>query len=79
MTASVTEHLHHVNSVLGDAVVDDREAGIYRANRRIFTDEDIFELEMKHIFEATGSTSPTRARWRTPVTTSPPTSDGSRS
>ncbi len=51
MTASVTEHLHHVNSVLGDAVVDDREAGVYRANRRIFTDEDIFELEMKHIFE----------------------------
>ena len=31
--------------------VDDAEAGIYRANRRIFTDEEIFELEMKHIFE----------------------------
>ena len=25
--------------------------GIYRANRRIFTDEEVFELEMKHIFE----------------------------
>ena len=24
---------------------------MFRANRRIFTDEDIFELEMKYIFE----------------------------
>ena len=51
MTASITDNLQHVHSVLTDAVIDDREAGIYRANRRIFTDEDIFELEMKHIFE----------------------------
>ena len=51
MTASITEHLTHVREVLADAVVDDPEAGIYRANRRIFTDEEIFELEMKHIFE----------------------------
>jgi benzoate/toluate 1,2-dioxygenase subunit alpha len=51
MTASITEHLTHVASVLANAVVDDPEAGIYRANRRIFTDEEIFELEIKHIFE----------------------------
>jgi benzoate/toluate 1,2-dioxygenase subunit alpha len=51
MTASITEHHDHLASVLDDAVVDDREAGIFRANRRIFTDEDVFELEMKHIFE----------------------------
>ena len=48
---TITEHLTHVASVLADAVVDDAEAGVYRANRRIFTDEEIFELEMKHIFE----------------------------
>ncbi|WLP91967.1 benzoate 1,2-dioxygenase large subunit [Gordonia sp. NB41Y] len=41
----------HVRQVLSDAVIDDRDAGIYRANRRIFTDEEIFELEMRHIFE----------------------------
>ncbi|WP_460833842.1 hypothetical protein [Nocardioides hungaricus] len=35
----MTETLSHVESVLADAVVDDREAGVYRANRRIFTDE----------------------------------------
>src|SRR5690606_39092640 len=48
---SMTETLDHVSAVLADAVVEDREAGVYRANRRIFTDEEIFELEMKHIFE----------------------------
>ena len=51
MTASITEHLTHVASVLANAVVDDPEAGVYRTNRRIFIDEEIFELEMKHIFE----------------------------
>ena len=43
--------LDRVSSVLADAVIDDAEAGVYRANRSIFTDEEIFELEMKHIFE----------------------------
>ena len=51
MTAPLTESLGHIENVLSDAVVEDREAGIYRANRRIFTDEEVFELEMKHIFE----------------------------
>jgi benzoate/toluate 1,2-dioxygenase subunit alpha len=47
----VTDILDHVRATLADAVIDDAEAGVYRANRRIFTDEEIFELEMKHIFE----------------------------
>ena len=47
----MTENLARVQSVLADAVVDDAEAGVHRANRRIFTDEQIFELEMKHLFE----------------------------
>ena len=49
MTA--TADVSHVRQVLADAVVDDREAGVHRADRRIFTDEEIFELEMAHIFE----------------------------
>jgi benzoate/toluate 1,2-dioxygenase subunit alpha len=40
-----------LRDVLSDAVIDDPEAGIFRANRRIFTDEEIFELEMTHVFE----------------------------
>jgi len=47
----MTEMLDRVGSKLADAVVEEPEAGLYRANRRIFTDEEIFELEMKHIFE----------------------------
>ncbi|GAA4856859.1 benzoate 1,2-dioxygenase large subunit [Actinomycetospora corticicola] len=47
----MTQSLERAEQVLSDAVVDDREAGVVKANRRIFTDEEIFELEMKHIFE----------------------------
>ncbi|WP_308816620.1 benzoate 1,2-dioxygenase large subunit [Pseudonocardia alni] len=47
----MTEDLAHLDTLLESAVVEDRDAGIYRANRRIFTDEEIFDLEMKHIFE----------------------------
>ena len=36
---------------LDQAVVEDKERGIYRCRRDIFTDEALFELEMKHIFE----------------------------
>ena len=47
----MTDTLDHAASILADAVVDNPAGGVYRANRRIFTDEEIFELEMKHIFE----------------------------
>ena len=34
-------------------VVDDRvDAGVFRVDRSVYTDEGIFEAEMKHIFEA---------------------------
>lgn len=33
------------------AVVDDPEKGVFRCRRDIFTDPDLFEIEMKHIFE----------------------------
>lgn len=36
---------------LDGMVQEDAEKGIYRAHRDMFTDPDIFELEMKHIFE----------------------------
>lgn len=35
-----------------DALIDDRPAdGAFRVSRRVFTDPEIFELEMQHIFE----------------------------
>jgi len=32
-------------------LIEDEEKGIYRADRRVFTDPEIYELEMKYIFE----------------------------
>jgi len=34
------------------AVVDDPETGLFRCRRDVFTDPELFQLEMKHIFEA---------------------------
>lgn len=36
---------------LQSAVVEDKESGIYRCRRDVFTDEALFELEMKYLFE----------------------------
>ncbi len=47
----MTETLSRLHEVLDGAVEDDRAEGIIRAKREIFTDAEIFELEMKHIFE----------------------------
>ena len=48
----MTDTLDNAASVLaGRRQFDDGDAGVYRANRCIFTDPEIFELEMKHIFE----------------------------
>lgn len=45
------EKIYEVEQVLNSAMQIDEEAGIYRCRRDVFTDPDIFELEMKHIFE----------------------------
>ncbi|NMR31739.1 benzoate 1,2-dioxygenase large subunit, partial [Arthrobacter sp. SF27] len=47
----MTETLDSIRTHLEDALIEDHENGIHRAKRSIFTDEEIFELEMKHIFE----------------------------
>ena len=36
---------------IAGAVIDDPEAGLFRCRRDIFTDPDLFDLEMTHIFE----------------------------
>ena len=36
---------------IGSAVVEDKDSGIYRCRRDVFTDEALFDAEMKHIFE----------------------------
>lgn len=44
-------NLNELESRLDGMVQDDPEKGIFRARRDMFTDEELFELEMKHIFE----------------------------
>lgn len=47
----MTTRLESIEGTLSNAIQDIPEEGIIRANRTIFTDEDLFELEMKYIFE----------------------------
>ena len=37
--------------LLDNVIQDDKERGVFRVNRRVFTDEDLFELEREAIFE----------------------------
>ena len=51
MTIPMTSRLDRLEETLSTAIEDRPDEGIIRANRNIFTDEDLFEFEMKHIFE----------------------------
>ena len=43
--------LDAIRQTLDNVVQDDAETGLFRCKRNIFTDPELFELEMKHIFE----------------------------
>ena len=43
--------LDDIRTTLDRALEDHPEEGVVRVNRRIFTDPEIFDLEMRHIFE----------------------------
>ncbi|SFF21265.1 Rieske 2Fe-2S domain-containing protein [Paracidovorax wautersii] len=49
-TASTPRH-GHIEQLLESALQHDRDAGVFRCRRDIFTDPALFELEMTHIFE----------------------------
>ncbi len=49
--SAIIEKARDLDQLLAVAVQDDHEAGLYRCRRDIFTNDDLFELEMKHIFE----------------------------
>ncbi|UFS64658.1 Rieske 2Fe-2S domain-containing protein [Paracoccus denitrificans] len=49
--SAIIEKARDLDHLLATAVQDDKEAGLYRCRRDIFTNEDLFALEMKHIFE----------------------------
>ncbi|MEG4641571.1 benzoate 1,2-dioxygenase alpha subunit [Paracoccus pantotrophus] len=49
--SAIIEKARDLEQMLAVAVQDDKEAGLFRCRRDIFTNEDLFALEMKHIFE----------------------------
>ena len=46
--SAIIDKARDLDHLLVTAVQDDKEAGIFRCRRDIFTNEDLFELEMKH-------------------------------
>ncbi len=50
MSADI-DKARRLNELLSTAVQDDIEHGVFRCRRDIFTNADLFELEMKHLFE----------------------------
>jgi benzoate/toluate 1,2-dioxygenase alpha subunit len=50
-TMSAVMEKKSISERIGELVIEDPEGGIFRCHRDVFTDEELFELEMKHIFE----------------------------
>lgn len=46
MTAALETQIN-----IDNLLIEDKEKGDYRVHRSIFTNQELFELEMKHIFE----------------------------
>lgn len=44
-------NLDYLANRIAGAVEDDPESGVFRCRRDIFSDEALFELEMKYVFE----------------------------
>jgi benzoate/toluate 1,2-dioxygenase alpha subunit len=51
MTAPMNGTLDRLARQLSESVQDDPAKGIFRCRRDVFTDPELFDLEMKHIFE----------------------------
>ena len=50
--SAITDKATQLDELLHTAVQDDKQSGVFRCRRDIFTNADLFELEMKHIFES---------------------------
>ena len=51
-TTAAVDKYDAVEELLETALQDDKEAGVFRCRRDIFTNPDLFELEMKYLFES---------------------------
>lgn len=51
-TTAAVDKFDAVEELLETALQDDKETGVFRCRRDIFTNPDLFELEMKYLFES---------------------------
>jgi benzoate/toluate 1,2-dioxygenase alpha subunit len=51
MSATI-DKANELEHLFATAVQDDKQAGVFRCRRDIFTNPALFDLEMKHIFES---------------------------
>ena len=49
--SAIIDKARDLDQLLDVAVQDDAEAGVFRCRRDIFTNQDLYALELKHIFE----------------------------
>ena len=50
--SAIIDKARDLDQLLATAVEDNPETGVFRCRRDIFTNPDLFELEMRHLFEA---------------------------
>jgi benzoate/toluate 1,2-dioxygenase alpha subunit len=51
-TIAPIDKYNEVETLLETALEDNKEKGVFRCRRDIFTNPELFELEMKHLFES---------------------------
>jgi benzoate/toluate 1,2-dioxygenase alpha subunit len=51
MSEIISQRSRTLEEKINNALIIDKEAGIYKCHRSIFTDPELFELEMENIFE----------------------------
>ncbi len=71
--AQSTDKYAKMRAALDDALVEDPETGRYQVRRSVFTDEQLFDLEMTHIFEGNWIYLAHESQIPKLATTSPPT------
>ncbi len=52
MNTTAADKYDAVEKLLETAIQDDKETGVFRCRRDIFTNPELFELEMKYLFES---------------------------
>ncbi|AON53543.1 Rieske 2Fe-2S domain-containing protein [Herbaspirillum seropedicae] len=51
-TTAAADRYDELDTLLQSALQEDKDNGVFRCRRDIFTNPDLFELEMKHLFES---------------------------